>query len=295
MPSQRAFTKQDEPRKALLLNGANPSFGKGVQIRAAWRKLQALDTLGRQHVVECRAEFRIPVVKQVAAVTQCSGRVVGSVARHLSDPGFRRVACDAGKRDTSGLQIEEEKDIVGGESTPSQHLHSEEVGAGKHSHVRRDEVLPGGGLTASWRGWNSVAPKHVSDRLVRDVMTEIGEGAGDPIVAPSGVLLGHAENQRFDFRIDARPSRVRAMLGSVELACDQTTIPAENRLGFGDTCNIGKELAAEPLADFSKCAPLRVGEPESAGQLRAENPVLCDQLFALKEKSLIHEARGVSQ
>ena len=73
------------------------------------------------------------------------------------------------------------------------------------------------------------------------------------------------------------------MAGSIEFAGDQTTIPAENRLGLGDTRDIGKELAAEPFANFSECTPLGVGESDLAGQVRAQNPVLCDDVFALEE------------
>jgi hypothetical protein len=97
-----------------------------------------------------------------------------------------------------------------------------------------------------------VALDHVSDSLVSDVMAKIGEGARDPIVTPTAVLLGHADDQRLDLRADAQPARLAAMLGPIELAGDQATIPAEKRLGLGDTGNIGEELPAEPFTDFSK-------------------------------------------
>jgi hypothetical protein len=105
-----------------------------------------------------------------------------------------------------------------------------------------------------------VAPKHVSDRLFRDVRAEVGEGARDPNVTPSAVLLGHPDDQRIDLRVDARPSRVRAMLRSVELAGDQAAVPAENRLGFGDTGDLGASLRPRRLADFSERSPPDIGE-----------------------------------
>ena len=77
-----------------------------------------------------------------------------------------------------------------------------------------------------------MAPEHVSDSLVSDVMAKIGEGACDRIVTPTAVLLGHADDQRLDLRADARPARVGALLGPIELAGDQATIPTENRLGL---------------------------------------------------------------
>jgi len=53
---------------------------------------------------------------------------------------------------------------------------------------------------------NSFHVAHVSHSLVRDVMAEIGEGAGDPVVAPSAVVLGHADDQLFNLRADSRSS-----------------------------------------------------------------------------------------
>jgi hypothetical protein len=54
--------------------------------------------------------------------------------------------------------------------------------------------------------------ENIADRLTGDVMTEIGERAGDPIVAPTGSLLGHPDDKRLDHRINARASRMGTML-----------------------------------------------------------------------------------
>jgi hypothetical protein len=79
--------------------------------------------------VERRTERRIAVLQHVTALAQPSGRVVDSLARHRSDPGFCRLTGDAGKRDAPGLQIEKEQDVVGRQPTSGQHLDSEEVAA----------------------------------------------------------------------------------------------------------------------------------------------------------------------
>src|ERR1051326_7796952 len=85
------------------------------------------------------------------------------------------------------------------------------------------------------------------------------------------------------------------MPGSIEFACDQTTIPTEDRLGLGDTGYLGEELATEAFADFSKRTPLGVGEPDISRHVRAKDSILCDQVFALEEQALIHQARDVCQ
>jgi len=128
-----------------------------------------------------------------------------------------------------------------------------------------------------------VAPKHVSDSLVGDVVAEVGEGTGNPLIASAGVLLGHADDQRFDLRGDSRPSRIGAMFGTIELSGNQATVPAEDRIWLGDTSDLGEELPPEALADFSECPPLGIEEPEVGGQVRAQDPILCNEVFALKE------------
>src|SRR5262245_45861233 len=63
------------------------------------------------------------------------------------------------------------------------------------------------------------------------------------------------------------------MPGSIELEGDQTTMPAENLLGLGDTGDLRGELVAETFAGISKCAALGVGEPDLAGQVCPQDSV----------------------
>lgn len=75
-------------------------------------------------------------------------------------------------------------------------------------HVCGNEVLPTCALAAFRRWRDTVALQGVSDRLIGELMAEIGESASNAIVTPAFVLLGHAKDERFDFRADARTSRV---------------------------------------------------------------------------------------
>src|SRR5436190_1584682 len=49
-----------------------------------------------------------------------------------------------GETDTARFQMDEEQDVVGGETSPGQHFDGEEVGTCQDAHVRCDEILPGG-------------------------------------------------------------------------------------------------------------------------------------------------------
>ena len=85
------------------------------------------------------------------------------------------------------------------------------------------------------------------------------------------------------------------MLGSIELAGDQAAVPTENRLGFGDTGNLGEKITAETSADFSERSALDIGERHFRWQMRAQDPILGDEVLALEEKTLIHQTCRIRQ
>src|SRR5215471_20447171 len=142
--------------------------------------------------------------------------------------------------------------------------------------MRSEEVLPGCVLAAFRRWRNAVASQNVSDGLPGDVVTEIGQGTGDPIVAPTGVLLGHTDDQRLGHRINARASWMGTMLRAVELAGDQTTIPGQNGVWLGNAGNLRELFSAKALRDLGERGSLGIGEPQSPGNVRAEDPILGD-------------------
>src|SRR5689334_20711366 len=154
-------------------------------------------------------------MQEVTTPTHGGGRVIDYIASDLRHPAFGRVPGDAGEGNAPRLQVKKEEDVIRNESTPGQDLNREEVCSGKDGHVRGHEVFPSRALAALRRWCDAVPLQNVPDSLVRDVMAEIGERAGDPIITSAFVLLGHADDQRFEFRSDARTSRVGAMLRAV--------------------------------------------------------------------------------
>jgi hypothetical protein len=104
-----------------------------------------------------------------------------------------------------------------------------------------------------------MASQHVPHSLIRDLITEIGQSAYNPVVAPTGILFGHLHDQRLQFRFDSRPARVPAVLGAIELLGNELPVPGQNGVGFGHAGDFGQEFAAESLADFSQSAPFRIG------------------------------------
>src|SRR5881296_2182315 len=74
----------------------------------------------------------------------------------------------------------------------------------------------------------------VAHGLRTDCQAQVGQGADDPVIAPGAILLGDADNQRFELLGDCGTAWRLPLLGAIELLCDQCAVPAKNRLGFDD-------------------------------------------------------------
>jgi hypothetical protein len=114
-------------------------------------------------------------------------------------------------------------------------------------------------------------------------MAQIIECSDNSVVSPIGVLLGHADDQGFGCSVDGWSARIRTFLGAVELACDETTVPGQDRVGLSNTGHLLKFLAPGSLADFREGRPLRIREPHSQVRVEPQNPVLSGQVFILEE------------
>src|SRR5215831_5532477 len=74
-----------------------------------------------------------------------------------------------------------------------------EVGPDQHRLVSSKEVSPAGRVLSFGGGWDAVAMKNVANRLVGELVTQVGQGAHDAIVAPGRVLFCHPHDQFFPF------------------------------------------------------------------------------------------------
>jgi hypothetical protein len=62
--------------------------------------------------------------------------------------------------------MNEKEHVVGGKTSPCEHLNGEEVGTCQDRHVGGDEILPGGILAPLGCRLDPVSAKDVSHRLV---------------------------------------------------------------------------------------------------------------------------------
>ena len=115
-------------------------------------------------------------MQEVRTPTDRARRGIDYIASDLRHPGFRGVPGDTGEGNAPGFQVEKEEDVIRNETTPSQDLNREEVCTGKDGHVSGDEVLSSRTLAALRRWRDAVPLQNVPDRLIGDLVAEIGRG-----------------------------------------------------------------------------------------------------------------------
>src|SRR5260370_7300645 len=108
-------------RKAFAFYGAHPSLREGIQIRAAWRELQALHTTCCQAPAKFSAELGIAVVEHIAMAEQISRFVGHCVATHLRHPLLRGMTRDASQAYTPGLQMQDQHTASRHQAPPRHH------------------------------------------------------------------------------------------------------------------------------------------------------------------------------
>src|SRR5438876_697173 len=94
--------------------------------------------------------------------------------------------------------------------------------------------------------------ENVADCLVRNVVSDVGQCSGDPVVAPAWVLASESDYEVLRLRSDWRPTGIRPVLGAIELGGNELAIPAQDRARLGDAGDLGEGFASHSLADFGR-------------------------------------------
>src|SRR5580700_3117558 len=105
-----------------------------------------------------------------------------------------------------------------------EHLRREEVGPRQQRQVGPNEGRPGGRVAALRRRRQSVAVQNIANRLIGDLIPEIGQGAHNPVIAPVAVLARHANDQLLDLSLDPRSAWALMGLRAIEFAGDQLAV-----------------------------------------------------------------------
>src|ERR1700694_2247085 len=98
----------------------------------------------------------------------------GPVRSHLLHPLLVRVDGDPGDVYLATLKMDEKQHVVCHQSAQRKDLHCEKVGPRQHRQVSPNECCPGGCLLARRCGRYAVTAQNITDRLIRDLMPQIG-------------------------------------------------------------------------------------------------------------------------
>src|SRR5271169_3243372 len=115
------------------------------------------------------------------------------------------------------------------------------------------------GRALALRGRQQTMPlQNITDRLIADLIPQIGHCPRNPVIAPVPVLAGHANNQLFYLSLDAWPAWTATGCRAIELAGDQLPVPGQDGVRPRHRCDLGEGLAAQAMTDLAERGSLGV-------------------------------------
>src|SRR5262245_23998947 len=227
-PPQRALAQEDHFGQALLLHRPNPALRKGIRVRTAGRQRQRFDLTRGNDGPERPSVFGVPIVQEIATVPQDAASLHGHIAGHLLHPQLVWVNGDSRDVHPAAIKVDEEQHVVGHQSTQREHFGGEKVGPCQQRQVGPNEGRPCGRALALRCRRQTVALQDIADRLIADLIPQIGQRPSDPVIAPGAVLLGHANDALLDLAPDPRSAWAATGFRAIELAGDKLAVPAQD-------------------------------------------------------------------
>src|ERR1035437_2357090 len=178
--------------ETLLADGADESFGVRVSTRRTHRRADALDADRGEDFVEAGGELGVAVADEESEVPTGILQVRGEIAGHLCDPWAVRVGGGSEDVHDGALHFDDEQHVV---APQKDRVDVEEVGGDNALGLGGEELGPGWALSPGCR-WESVASQDPSHARLRHTDAELPQFSDDAEVAPAGVLLSEATDQR---------------------------------------------------------------------------------------------------
>jgi hypothetical protein len=181
----------------------------------------------------------------------------------LLHPRLIGMNSDAGDVHPAALEVDEEQDVVGHQTTQRQDLGSKEVATGQQRQVGPDEGRPASRPLALRRRWQTVASQDITNRLIANLVPQIGQRPRNTVIAPSPVVPGHANDQLLDLSVNPGPPRASTSLRAIELAGDKLAIPAQDGVRPSYGRDVGENLAPQPMTDLTERTSLAIRQTQS--------------------------------
>src|SRR5437667_386184 len=134
-------------------------------------------------------------------------------------------------------------------------------------------------LPRSFRRWLDAVPfQDVPDRVVCQIVAEVGQGSLYPPIAPRAILFGHADRQSCNVRARWWPTPRLARTASV-LPANQISVPRQQSFRRGDPRHLLQGFPPQLFRFGSQSSSLVIVELQtSITHLFAKDAILLDQI-----------------
>jgi hypothetical protein len=90
----------------------------------------------------------------------------------------------------------------------------------------------------------------IADGLVADVVTQMGQGTGQAVIALATIVLYHLHNHVFEFLVNSGSSKRFASLRAIEFVSGELAVPTEDCVGLNHMSNFFKGFLPQFLTDL---------------------------------------------
>ena len=175
-------------------------------------------------------------------------------------------------------QLDHEEDQIAFQSLQREDLDREQIGRGQPVPMRLEERFPRCALASLWRRGHAAAEENPLHCVPANLVAQVGQRAPDAGVAPPGILDGHPHDQ-FANRLRRQRTTATATGAAVVFLRDESSIPAQDRVGGDDTSHSAQDPSPELLPADGKPTPLSVGQADrTAAQLFAKDSILLTEI-----------------
>lgn len=99
------------------------------------------------------------------------------------------------------------------------------------------------------------AVTNIAHGLITDLIAQMGQSPGNPVIAPGAILLCHLHDQVFQLFLDAGATEGFPLRGTIKLLGHQLAMPAQDGVGLRNVRDFLQRLLPQLLAELgSGCA-----------------------------------------
>ncbi len=135
----------------------------------------------------------------------------------------------------------------------------------------------------------------VADRLIADLVPQIGQRPHNPVIAPVTVFPRHPNDQLLNFSLDLRPAGASTSFRAIEFAGHEVAVPSQDGVRPGDIGHLAENLAAQSMTDLAERGSLGVRELQPPLQLGLQDAIFGGQIFDPRQQLLVHHPRDEGQ